>query len=72
MKLFDKSTEVESINITYKNGQSYAIWLPKEVDVALKLLVDEDEEGDYDPNNLDCELTIRGIAKWDNINIAEG
>ena len=38
MKLFDRSTEIESIDIQYKNGKRYSIWLPQEVNIALKLL----------------------------------
>ena len=46
MKLFDRSTEIESIDIQYKNGKRNSIWLPQEVNIALKLLVEEDEDGE--------------------------
>ena len=73
MKLFDKSKEIETIDIIYKNGRRYSIWLPKEVDIALKLLVeeDEDEEMVYNENNLICTFDIHGQAKWDNVNVIE-
>ncbi len=71
MKLFDRSTEIESIEILYKNGKHYSIWLPKEVNVALKLLVEEDEEGDYTEDELNCTFDIHGTALWDNINTVE-
>jgi len=71
MKLFDNNREVESIEIKYKNGKSYAIWLPKEVEVALKLLVDEDEDGNYTEDDLSCEFNIHCNAKWDNVNMIE-
>ena len=71
MKLFDRSTEIESITILYKNGKRYSIWLPKEVNIALKLRVDEDEEGDYTEDELNCSFNIYGTALWDNINTVE-
>ena len=52
MKLFDRSTEIESI--------------------ALKLLVEEDEEGEYTEDELTCTFDIHGNAIWDNINTIEG
>lgn len=72
MKLFDRSTEIESIDIQYKNGKRYSIWLPKEVNLALKLLVEEDEEGEYTDEDLTCTFDIHGSAKWNNINTTEG
>ena len=73
MKLFDRSTEIESIDIVYKNGKRYSIWLPKEVNFALKLLVEEDEEEEtYSEDDLNCTIDIHCTAKWDNINIIEG
>lgn len=72
MKLFDRSTEVESIDIKYKNGKRYSIWVPKEVNMALKLVVDEDEEvEEYDEGGLLCAFDIHGQALWDNINTIE-
>ena len=73
MKLFDKSTEIESIDILYKNGKRYSIWLPKEVNIALKLHVteDEDEEEAYNENDMTCLFDIHGQAKWDNVNMIE-
>ncbi len=72
MKLFDRSTEIESIDILYKNGRRYTIWLPKEVNIALKLMMEEDEDGDYTEDELKCTFDIRGNALWDNVNRAEG
>jgi hypothetical protein len=72
MKLFDRSTEVESIDIKYKNGKRYSIWIPKEVNIALKLVVDEDEEvEEHDEDGLLCAFDIHGQALWDNINTIE-
>ena len=71
MKLFDRSTEIESIDIQYKNGKRYSIWLPQEVNIALKLLVEEDEEGEYTEDELTCTFDIHGNAKWDNVNTIE-
>jgi len=72
MKLFDKSKEIETIDIIYKNGKRYSIWLPKEVDIALKLLVEEDDdETIYNEDNLTCTFDIHGQAKWDNVNMIE-
>ena len=71
MKLFDRSTEIESIEVLYKNGKHYSIWLPKEVNIALKLLVEEDEDGDYTEDELNCTFDIHGTALWDNINTVE-
>lgn len=71
MKLFDRSKEIESIEILYKNGKHYSIWLPKEVNVALKLLVEEDEDGNYTEDELNCTFDIHGTALWDNINTVE-
>lgn len=71
MKLFDRSTEIESIDIKYKNGKRYSIWLPKEVHIALKLLVEEDEEGEYIGDEFTCTFDIHGNAKWDNVNTIE-
>lgn len=78
MKLFDRSTEIESIDILYKNGKRYSIWIPKEVNIALKLLVEEDEEETEDETfvqkdeSLICTFDIHGTALWDNINTIEG
>ena len=72
MKLFDRSTEIESIDIQYKNGKRYSIWLPQEVNIALKLLVEDDEEGEYTEDELTCTFDIHGNAIWDNINTIEG
>lgn len=72
MKLFDRTTEIESIDIRYKNGKCYSLWLPKEVNIALKLLVEEDEDGDYTEDGLTCTFDIHGTALWDNINTVEG
>ena len=58
MKLFDRSKEIESIEVLYKNGKRYSIWLPKEVNIALKLLVEEDEDGDYTEDELNCTFDI--------------
>jgi len=78
MKLFDRSTEIESIDILYKNGKRYSIWVPKEVNIALKLLVEEDEEEEEDEEVFDredesliCTFDIHGTALWDNINTIE-
>jgi len=71
MKLFDRSKEIESIEVLYKNGKRYSIWLPKEVNIALKLLVEEDEDGDYTEDELNCTFDIHGTAIWDNINTIE-
>lgn len=71
MKLFDRSKEIESIEVLYKNGKRYSIWLPKEVNIALKLLVEEDEDGDYTEDELNCTFDIHGTALWDNINTVE-
>ena len=71
MKLFDRTTEIESIDIRYKNGKCYSLWLPKEVNIALKLLVEEDEDGDYTEDELNCTFDIHGTALWDNINTVE-
>ena len=72
MKLFDRSTEIESIDIKYKNGKRYSIWVPKEVNMALKLVVDEDEEvEERDEGGLLCAFDIHGQALWDNINTIE-
>lgn len=72
MKLFDRSTEIESIDIKYKNGKRYSIWVPKEVNMALKLVVDEDEEvEEHDEGGLLCAFDIHGQALWDNINTIE-
>lgn len=71
MKLFDRSTEIESIDILYKNGKRYSIWLPKEVNIALKLLVEEDEDGEYTEDELTCSFNIQGNAMWDNVNTIE-
>lgn len=71
MKLFDRSTEIESIDIHYKNGKRYSIWLPQEVNIALKLLVEEDEDGEYTEDELTCTFDIHGNAKWDNVNTIE-
>lgn len=71
MKLFDRSTEVESIEINYMNGKRYSIWLPKEVHLSLKLEMDEDENGNHTQNDLNCEVNIHCSALWDNINTIE-
>ena len=71
MKLFDRSKEIETIEIVYKNGKRYSFWLPKQVDIALKLQIDEDEDGDYTEEDLNCTFEIHGVAKWDNINTIE-
>ena len=71
MKLFDRSTEIESIDILYKNGRRYTIWLPKEVNIALKLVMEEDEDGDYTEDELKCTFDIQGNALWDNVNTAD-
>lgn len=71
MKLFDRSTEVESIEINYVNGRRYSIWLPKEVHTAIKLIISEDEDGDYTEDDLSCTVDIHCTAKWDNINMIE-
>lgn len=75
MKLFDRSTEIESIDVHYKNGKRYSIWLPKEVNIALKLVVEEDEDEEieeHSENGLLCTFDIHGNALWDNINTIEG
>ena len=72
MKLFDKSTEVESINVVYKNGKQYSIWLPKNVDIAIKILVeDEEEDIAFESDKLGCMVDIHCTAEWDNVNIVE-
>ena len=73
MKLFDRSTEVESIDIVYKNGKRYSIWLPKAVNLALKLVVEEEDEEieTHEEGGLLCAFDIQGQALWDNINTIE-
>ena len=71
MKIFDKTTEIESIEVIYRNGKHYSIWKPREVDIALKLHLSEDEDGDYTEDDLNCTFDLHGVAKWDNINTVE-
>ena len=64
MKLCDRSTEIESIDIQYKNGKRYSIWLPQEVNIALKLLVEEDEEGEYTEDELKKRRSPKEIVEY--------
>ena len=70
--LIPSNLNLSYIDIQYKNGKRYSIWLPQEVNIALKLLVEEDEEGEYTEDELTCTFDIHGNAIWDNINTIEG
>ena len=75
MKLFDKNAEIESIEIKYTNGKSYYIGAPKNINLILKLIVDEEEGEDaeelYSSKKLQCEVNLFCTALWDNVNLLE-
>ena len=66
MKIY-KNGEIESIQINYTDGQSYAIWLPRQVDLVLGTIQYEEDNED----ELRCEFQITGEADFKNINMVE-
>ena len=64
MKVY-RNGEIESIQINYADGQSYAIWTPRQVDLVVSTIrYDEDEE-----DNICCEFQLTGEADFENINM---
>ena len=66
MKVY-KNGEIESIQINYADGETYAIWLPQQVDLVLGTIQYEES----DESALRCEFQITGEADFKNINIIE-